>query len=472
MPSSIVLILPALLGSLLLSSSALSSDLLRSNAPNPEAVEAALASPDAVVNAAWWGFDKEDSTEAIQSAISSGARKVIVPYVGAPWIIRPITLAGDQEILFEPGVVILAKEGEFLGKGDSCFRATNLKNIKITGYGAVIRMRKLDYMKPPYEKAEWRMGLSFNGTENIEVLGLRIESTGGDGIYIGTTGQMEYCKNVVIRDVVCHDNHRQGMSVIGADNLLVENCVFSNTWGTAPSAGVDLEPDSPTQRLVDCVFRNCIFENNQGHEVLVYPKNLDETAPPISIRFENCLMRTRAADGGVPAEVEKPSSYGWAGISIGAVQKTGPDGLIEFIDCTVDGSGKESVKVFDKDPDKVKIRFVNCNFKNPWQVAHPDYAAYRVPILFEIRRPKLTERVGWVEFIDCEVFDEVFRPVVYLENAHNDNSVERVSGKLTVISPHEPVLRMGRNPVEVDLAVEHADWTREKVDRKPDADAE
>ena len=448
------------------------NDPLHSNSPNPEAIDEALRSEAKVVNAAWWGFDKTDSTEAIQAAIDSKARRVVIPYVGDPWIIRPIQLAGDQEIEFEPGVLILAKEGEFLGGGDSCFRGTDIKNLRITGYGATLRMRKLDYMKPPYQKAEWRMGISINGSENISIEGLRIESSGGDGIYLGETSQRHYCKDVIIRDVVCHDNHRQGMSVIGAENLLVENCTFSNTWGTAPAAGVDLEPDGPKERLVNCVFRNCQFLNNQGHELLVYPKNLGPESPPISIVFENCLMKSGAPEGRIPEEVENPSGYGWAGISLGAMKTAGPTGTIEFIDCTVDGSGKESVKIYDKDPDNVRITFTNCNFKSPWLVHHPDYSAYRVPILFEIRRPHLSERIGGVEFIDCEVFDTIPRPVVYLENAHNENSLENVSGNLTVISPHEPQIRIGRNPVEVDLRVVQGKLEVEKTERKPDADAE
>ncbi|MFH7813445.1 hypothetical protein ACH0C8_16175, partial [Acetobacter lovaniensis] len=89
-----------------------------------------------------------------------------------------------------------------------------------------------------YQKAEWRMGLAFNGCKNITVEGVRIESTGGDGIYLGTTNQQQYCQHIRIKDVVCSDNHRQGLSVIGADDLVIENSVFANTWGTVPASGI------------------------------------------------------------------------------------------------------------------------------------------------------------------------------------------------------------------------------------------
>ncbi|MFO1022883.1 MAG: right-handed parallel beta-helix repeat-containing protein [Planctomycetales bacterium] len=232
--------------------------------PNPAAIARIEKGEIKEANAAWWGFIPEDSTLAIQAAIDSKASKITVPFMGQPWIVRPITLRNNLELFFEPGVVIQAKKQAFQGGGDSLFRATDMSNVTLRGYGAALRMHKRIYQRPPYKRAEWRMGLSLNGCTDVKVEGLRIESSGGDGIYIGTTGKQEYCKDVVIRDVICIDNHRQGISVIGAENLTIENCLFANTWGTAPSAGIDLEPDSPKQRLVNIKIRNCTFENTKG----------------------------------------------------------------------------------------------------------------------------------------------------------------------------------------------------------------
>ena len=439
---------------------------------NQEAVAAVTAGKLKEANASWWGFDLQDSTDAIQAAIDSGAPKVTIPFMGKPWIVRPLKMRSDLELTLEPGVILYAKKGEFLGRGDSLLAATNASNIKITGYGATIKMRHKEYLLPPYEKAEWRMGLRFDGSTNIEVYGLRIESSGGDGIYIGTTGQQQYCKNVTIKDVTCYDNHRQGISVIGAENLLIENCTFASTWGTAPSAGIDLEPDSPTQRLVNIEIKNCIFEDNEGHEVLVYPKNLDETAPPISIRFENCVMRKTTMKPVEDQVGRNNDTHGWAGISIGAVHDKGPGGLIEFINCTVENTGKESVKIFDKSDHDTKIRFKNCHFKNPWNVFHKDYGDLRVPILFETRRPYISERVGGVEFIDCHVWDTVKRPVLAYSQNNADYGLHGIKGRLFVHSPHEPITWVNSASTNIDLELVHVNDTGETIDHTPDADAE
>jgi polygalacturonase len=112
-------------------------------------------------------------------------------------------------------------------------------------------MWKEDYQSEEYRKAEWRMGISLRGCSDVTVEGLSIEKTGGDGVYIGATQEQPFCRDVTIRDVECVDNHRQGISVISAENLLIENCLFAKTDGTAPQAGIDLEPNGPDERLVN-----------------------------------------------------------------------------------------------------------------------------------------------------------------------------------------------------------------------------
>ncbi|MCC6857978.1 MAG: right-handed parallel beta-helix repeat-containing protein, partial [Bryobacterales bacterium] len=262
---------------------------------NRAAVEEVLSGKRSEANAAWWGFREDDATEALQAAIDSGAKRVVVPFQHAPWTVRPIRLKGNQEIVFEPGVLVLAKRGEFKGRGDSLFTAAGVSNLTVRGYGATLRMRKKDYQSGAYEKAEWRMGIALRGVRNVLIEGLRVESSGGDGFYVDGDGRLPFSENVTIRNCTAHDNHRQGISVISAANLLVENCVFSSTSGTAPEAGIDLEPDAPEQRLVRCVIRNCVFENNRGHAMLVYLRQLSRKSEPVSIRFENCHARMGAA---------------------------------------------------------------------------------------------------------------------------------------------------------------------------------
>ena len=91
-------------------------DLLE-NIKNPQAVEEVQSGKRLVANAAWWGFDEEDSTDTLQAAINSGAKTLVIPNMGMDWVVRPLTLAGEMELVLEPGVVVAAKRGEYRGGG-------------------------------------------------------------------------------------------------------------------------------------------------------------------------------------------------------------------------------------------------------------------------------------------------------------------------------------------------------------------
>jgi len=283
------------------------------NFENPAAVKEVLSGKRTVVNAAWWGFNKEDGTAALQAAINSGASKIIVPYMGSDWIVRPIKLSSNQEIVFEPGVVVVAKKGEFRGRTDCLFSAVGKKSIILRGYGATLKMQKEDYANTKiYQKAEYRHIISLHGSTNVKILGLRLESSGGDGIYVGAAHGDIACSHIQIKDCICDNNYRQGLSIISAENMLVENCVFKNTNGTPPSAGIDIEPNSQNDKIANIVISNCISTQNSGNGFQLYLRHLSKESEDVSILFVNCYVN----------RCDK------SGIVIGAVNDNGPKGLI------------------------------------------------------------------------------------------------------------------------------------------------
>jgi len=297
----------------------------QSYGPNPQAVREVEQGKRTTATASWWGFNPEDSTDALQKAIDSGARDVIVPNVGRPWVVGPIRLASGQRIVFERGVVVLAKAGAFRGRTECLFKADCCRDLAIEGYGAKWVMRKTDYHHPPYQKAEWRHCLSLLSCENVKVEGLTLADSGGDGIYIGRShkkGAAPWCRNILVRDVVCDGNNRQGISVITAVDLRIEDSEMRNTWGTAPQAGIDFEPNRPDERLSNCVVRRCRFIGNTGAGVLISPHLMKSDTEPISIRIEDCLIR-----GNAKAAIR----------IVGVGHKDAVGGTIEMIRNTIEG---------------------------------------------------------------------------------------------------------------------------------------
>ena len=317
--------------------------------------------------ASWWGFDSADSTACLQAAIDSGAAKLIVEKMPSPWVVTPLKAASNQHIVFEDGAVLLAKRGEFVGRSDRLFAVDGVENVRITGYGATLRMWRDDYARGKdgkgrdYRRGEWRHTLSVSGSRNVFIEGLTLEESGGDGIYISSPTPEKTSRDVVIRDCVCDRNHRQGISVISAENLLVENCVFKNTKGTAPEDGVDFEPNNPSDRLVNCVFKNCVSENNAGNGFELALSQSRNTTTPCSIRFENCRTvgdcmgikvrtRCRAADGDYPT------------------------GTIDFVGCAVSKPRYEAVEIMQNPENALKVSLADCTFESIG-TANPDASA-------------------------------------------------------------------------------------------------
>ena len=123
---------------LLSSPSVLAAEPVPGNGRNPQAVEQVATGELTTANASWWGFDSKDTTDALQGAIDSKAKKVIVPFMGEPWTVRPIMLRSHLELVFEPGVIVLAKKGEFKEKWDCLFSIMEQTDITIRGSGTIL----------------------------------------------------------------------------------------------------------------------------------------------------------------------------------------------------------------------------------------------------------------------------------------------------------------------------------------------
>ena len=231
---------------------------------------------------------KENATEAIRKAVESGASKIIFDNPGFEYLTEPVMLKSDQEIILEDGVCVRAMPGKFHGLGDSLFTCKGLKNVILRGNGkATLRMNKKDYQNPAiYKHSEWRFGIALFNCENIQIKNLSILSSGGDGVYIGGSGIPN--RNIKLEELILDDHHRQGISIINAENLLIRKCKISNTQGTRPEAGIDFEPTRPDEVIINTMIEDCeIFGNAYSGILVNFPRVLDR---PISITIRNCKM--------------------------------------------------------------------------------------------------------------------------------------------------------------------------------------
>lgn len=403
------------------------------------------------VNAADWKPAPEDATDALQNSIDSGAQIVRVPNIGSPWIVRPIRLRSNLEIIFEDGVEIRAKTGEFHKKHDSLFLAENVQNLKIRGQGKVtLRMNKRHYQMAEYVPSEWRHGISLRACQNVLIENLTIRETGGDGIYLGLMNKTDACKDVTIRNIVSDSNHRQGLSVIAGQNILIEDSVFCNTQGTKPEAGLDIEPSQDGHNVENIIVRRCLSENNVGAGFIVYLRDLTkEKSQPVSILFDRC----------------KVSNNNGPAFTVGAVTSRAPGGEVRFKDCLAENVNSPGIYVYDKDRNGVRVIFENCTLRkvatkpdlmqlSPEDVSRELLTAFPVaPIVLYLRRPTFTTTPGGVEFLDCLVDDDPARPVLAAGTSGvTHHPVQDVNG--VIYTTHSaPQMNLGPNapPIALEL---------------------
>ena len=90
-----------------------------------------------------------------------------------------------------------------------------------------------------------------------------------------------------ISRMICHNNGRQAVSIVGGSNYDFEDCEFSSTGRSVvqspPGAGVDLEAEGG-KVIRDCTFIRCKFVDNVGAGLLA------DTGDTADVRFLDCLF--------------------------------------------------------------------------------------------------------------------------------------------------------------------------------------
>jgi hypothetical protein len=136
----------------------------------------------------------------------------------------------------------------------------NVNNVKIEG-GKIVG----DRYKHKSSTGEWGYGINISGSKKVLVKDVRVVNCWGDGILIGDKNYVR-SDYVTLNHVLSDGNRRQGLTLGPSHHVYVVNSTFSNTHGTLPQAGMDIEPQA--QGPVDTVrVENSVFAHNRGNGV-------------------------------------------------------------------------------------------------------------------------------------------------------------------------------------------------------------
>lgn len=209
------------------------------------------------------GDGRTDDTAAIQKAIDKVAGTggtVLVPDG-----IYLIDAVGGKGLALKRDMTLKLSKGATLktipNASDHSFILTIANASNVTVVGGTLHGDRAEHTG---KTGEWGMGLRIgSNAEHVTVVGVTSKDMWGDGFFI------EGAKDVTFCSVTADHNRRQGLSVIEADGVVVMDSVFSNTRGTRPSAGIDLEPDRGDQQITNVQIQHSKFLNNAGAGVLI-----------------------------------------------------------------------------------------------------------------------------------------------------------------------------------------------------------
>lgn len=143
---------------------------------------------------------------------------------------------------------------------------------------------------------EWGFGISILSAYNVKIISPTVINCWGDGIYIDNMSfklnlKLDAYKNnnVMIDGAYLDNNRRNGLSLIDGNGITIRNSTLSNTNGTAPMAGIDVEPDNGDGQVRNILLDKVTTFNNQSWGILVVLGNFkSEKKKNVSVTVNSC----------------------------------------------------------------------------------------------------------------------------------------------------------------------------------------
>ncbi|EHI55951.1 hypothetical protein HMPREF9333_00994 [Johnsonella ignava ATCC 51276] len=205
-----------------------------------------------------------DDTAAIQKAIdaASAAGGGIVDIPAGNYMINTLYQKGHSYekagLVLKSNIIVRMADDAVLHaipngeRSYQMFSITHVDNVHIIG-GTLIGDRDNHIGN----LGQTGYGVRITDATNVVIENLNAGEFWGDGIFLG-----EDSRNIIIYKVVCDHNRRQGMSIVGGQNVKILESEFKRSDGTPPKSGIDIEPEGDHPIVRDVEIRNCVFSGN------------------------------------------------------------------------------------------------------------------------------------------------------------------------------------------------------------------
>jgi hypothetical protein len=251
-------------------------------------------------------------TSTLQTAITAAAAAAkTLEITPGSCTTGPLTLPANTSLLLDSGVTI----GDVAGYASTANMLNiNAANVTIgcTGPAATcIFQMPLSQAQSISDGSQYRHCLGIGNpiiggaATNVTVSGISCNYSGGDGIYIGTA------TSVTVQDSVFDHNYRNGGSLTGSvSGISFLRNHFTNSCGTLPKSGFDIEPNSSSASIQGVTFLKNWTDYNCGDGIEFELENLTSASPAVSISV-------------VGHNSDSNGRYGYIGLNAGVTNPTG-----------------------------------------------------------------------------------------------------------------------------------------------------
>jgi hypothetical protein len=318
-----------------------------------------------------------DDTNVFQTALNyTAANAEALEIPAGSYHISPISFPNNSYLIVDGNVTVTANSG--YGTNAHMLNV-NAQNVTIIGAEAITSVFHM--LKAQYTSGEWRHCLDIENASNVTVSGISCNDSGGDGAYVRAS------TNVTIEDSIFNNNRRQGSSITGQVNhIYYLRDHFANTNGTAPQSGIDIEPNSPGDYLLDVNIDDCYTDANAGDGLMISTWLMNSTSQPISVT----VLRNHSTGN---------QRYGYVGINN---DPTNAPGTILIKDSFSDQSGSYGAAGRFYSANGASLTFQNLTVTNP-HVNGPDPSYGDSAAVDVIRGGGGTVSLGNVHFLNINI---------------------------------------------------------------------
>lgn len=178
-----------------------------------------------------------------------------------------VEIFSNTRLLMSPGTILKAKTNT--KSVYKVLRVFNADNVVIQG-GSILGDRDTH----TGATGEWGYGISVMGSRNVTIRDIAITKCWGDGVNLqrrtvdGFTAAFAN-QGVLLQRVRSLNNRRQGISLESGVDVHILDCEGSYNSGTAPSAGLDIEPPTEQGIMQGIRVTNFVAKGNGGRGITI-----------------------------------------------------------------------------------------------------------------------------------------------------------------------------------------------------------